>query len=252
MRWPTVVILGAVSYLFFLIASLPAQQLVGWFGGGGPAQALAIEGVSGTIWSGEAQRVSFKHKSLGELTWSFKPLRLFLGKLAYSIELKDTGQQLQGIFSTRFSDTFSLENVDALLQAGQVAELLQQRQIRIEGKVRAQELDLVFSKGQLTAAYGNIQWLGAALQSPMNMAIGDLQADFSTDDASGDIKGLIRDIKGPIAVQAEVHLKTDGNFQFTGKLKPGDKADPGLAGALRAIGQQQPDGSIQLKYAGRI
>jgi hypothetical protein len=86
----------------------------------------------------------------------------------------------------------------------------------------------------------------------MNMAIGDLQADISTDDASGDIKGQIRDLKGSIAIQAEVSLKTDGSFQFSGKMKPGDKADPGLTGALQAIGKKQPDGSIQLKYAGKI
>jgi general secretion pathway protein N len=244
--------LGVVSYLFFLIASLPAQQIIGWFAGDDPAQALVIEGASGSVWAGQAQRVTYQRNPLGELTWRFQPFRLLLGKLAYSIELKDTGQQLQGILITGFGNTYKLQDVDALLLADRFTELLQQRQIRIAGKVRAQELDLVFSNGQLTAADGSVQWLDAALQSPMNLAIGDLQADLSTDDASGDIKGQIRDLKGAIAVQAEVRLKTDGNFQFTGKLKPGDKADPGLAGALQAIGRQQPDGSIQLKYAGRI
>jgi general secretion pathway protein N len=252
MRWPAAVILGIVSYLFFLITSLPAQQLIGRIASGGPEQTVVIEGASGTVWAGEAQRVTFQRNALGELTWRFKPFHLLLGKLAYSIELKDTGQQFQGTFSTGFGDTYRLEDIDALLLAGRLTELLQQRQIRIDGKVRAQELDLVFSNGQLTAAEGSVQLLDAALQSPMNLAIGDLQADLSTDDASGDITGQIRDLKGSISVQAQVRLKADGNFQFDGKLKPGDKADPGLTGALQTIGRQQPDGSIQLKYAGRI
>ncbi len=252
MRWPAAVALGVASYLFFLLYSLPAQQVIGWVTGGNNALTVTLEGAEGTVWSGEAERVSYQHRPLGQLKWRFKPSRLLLGKIAYEIELEETGQSLQGILLTGWGDTYRLEQIDALLLARQLPEWLQQGQIRIDGKVRMQELDLTLSNGQLTAAEGTVQWLEGTLQSPMNLVIGDLQADLSTDDASGEIKAQIRDLKGAIGVQAEARLKPDGNFQLEGKLKPGDKADPGLTGALQAIGRRQPDGSIELKYAGKI
>jgi general secretion pathway protein N len=252
MRWPAAVILGVVSYLFFLAYSLPAQLLIGWIGGGGSAQSLTIEGVSGSLWSGKARQVFYQRTPLGELAWDFHPTSLLLGDLACGFELKDTGQQLQGTFVSGFGESYRLENVDALLMASRLPEFLRKRKISLAGKVRAQELDLAFSNGRLTEAKGRVQWLEGALQSPMNMTIGDLQADLSMDEASGDILGKIRDLKGPISVQAEVRLKSDGNLQFNGKLKPGDGADPGLSGALQMVGRPQPDGSVQLTYAGKI
>jgi general secretion pathway protein N len=251
MRWPAATALAIAGYLFFLLYNLPAQQVVGWLSGDNQLP-LTLQGISGTVWSGEAEQVSFQRKPLGQMEWHFKPLRLILGKLAYGIELKQTGQQLQGTFITGFGNSVRLEEVDALLLASQLPEWLQQRQIRVDGKVRAQQLDIAFTDGQLTAAEGSLQWLEGAVRSPLNLTVGDLQADLTTDEASGDITAAVRDLKGSIAIQAEVSLKSDGNFQVKGKLKPGSKANPGLAGALQSIGRPQPDGTIQLNYAGKM
>ncbi len=252
MRWTAAIALGIVSYLAFLLFHLPAEQATGWFSGSASAQGLILEGPSGTLWSGTAERVSYQRKPLGQLKWSFKPSRLLLGKMAYDIELQETGQQLQAIFLTGLGDSYRLQDIDALLLARQLPEWLQLRGVRIDGKLRATELDLSFSQDRLIAAEGSLQWLDGALTSPMTLVVGDLQADLSTDDDSGDIQARIRDIKGAIGVQAEVRLNPDGNFQLQGTLKPGEKADPGLTGALQAIGRRQPDGSIQLKYTGRL
>lgn len=247
MRWPVMTLLGIVSYLFFLLYTLPAQQVIGWVND----DAVAFQGVNGSVWSGDASQVSYQRKPLGRLTWHFLPSRLLLGKLGYEIELKAGGQQLQGNLLMG-TGSLSLQDVEALLLAAQLPEWMQQRQLQIGGKVRLQQLDLTLSEGLLTAAEGTVQWLDGSLQSPLNLTIGDLQAELSTDEANGDIQAQIHDLKGSIGLQGEMRLKPDGNFQFDGRLKPGDQTDPGLSGALQAIGRKQPDGSIKLKYAGKI
>jgi general secretion pathway protein N len=252
MRLPALLFLGIASYLFFLLYNLPAPQVIGWLGLNEQAREVMLEGADGTVWSGEAKRLSYQRKPLGQINWSFLPSRLLLGKLAFDIELEDQGQQLQGRLVIGWGENLRLEHVEALLLASELPEWLQQRQVRIDDKVRLEEFDLTLTQGRVTAADGKVQWLGGALQSPLNLALGDLQADLSTDDESGDITAQIKDLKGSIGIAAEVRLKPDGNFQLDGSLKPGDKADPGLTGALQAIGRKQPDGSIQLKYAGKI
>ncbi len=251
MRWPMITMLGFASYLLFLLYSLPAPYLVDWLTGDEAAQGITVQGTSGSVWSGAAKQVTYQRRPLGALTWDFQPSRLLLGKLAFEIELKEGGQQLQGTLLLG-SDSISLESVEALLLASQLPEWLGQRQIQIDGKLRVQQLDLSLSNGRMTAAEGRIEWLQGSLQSPLNLLIGDLQADFTTDEESGDIAAQIKDLKGDLGLTAEVRLKPDGNFQVDGRLKPGDQADPGLSGALQAIGRRKPDGTIQLKYAGRI
>lgn len=252
MRWPAAVTLGVAGYLVFLIYSLPAQQVLGWFADSGTAPGLRLAGASGTAWSGEARSLSYRNKRLGELSWNFQPSYLFLGKLAYGFELKDTGQQATGTLLAGLGSDYRIQDLDALLLASRLPDLLQQRQVQIGGKVRTDQLALIFKENQITAAEGAVEWLGGSLQSPFNLNVGDLRADLVTDPDSGDITGEIRDLKGAIAVQADLRLKADGNFQLNGKLKPGDTADPGLTGALKAVGREQSDGTIVVKYSGRM
>lgn len=252
MRWPAAVTLGIVGYLVFLIYSLPAQQVVGWLADSGAAPELRLAGASGTAWSGEAQSVSYRNNPLGVLNWSFQPGYLFLGKLAYDFELKDSAQQATGTLVAGLGNHYQIQELDALLMASRLPDLLQQRQLRIGGKVRTDQLDLSFKERQITAAEGAVEWLDGNLQSPLNLNVGDLRADLVTDSDSGDITGEIRDLKGAIAIEADVRLKADGNFQVNGKLKPGASADPGLTGALKAVGREQSDGTIVVKYSGRI
>ena len=252
MRWPVAVTLGVVGYLAFLLISLPAQQVVGWIADSGAAPGLRLEGPSGTAWEGKARNLIYRNRPLGELAWNFRPGYLLLGKLAYAFELKDSGQQASGTLLAGVGGDYRLEELDALLLASRLPELLQQNQVRVGGKVSAKQLALSFEENQVTAAEGTVEWLDGSLQSPLNLSIGDLRAELTTDPDSGDITGQVRDIKGAIGVQAEVRLKADGNFQLDGKLKPGDDADPGLTGALQAVGRQQSDGTILVKYSGRI
>jgi general secretion pathway protein N len=252
MRWPAAVTLGVVGYLFFLIYALPAQQVVGWLANSEASSELRLAGASGTAWNGKARSVVYRNGPLGELSWDFRPGYLFLGKLAYAFELKDTGQQASGTLLAGIGGSYRVQNLDALLLAARLPELLQQQQVRVGGKVRASQLALDFDADRITAAEGSVEWLDGSLQSPLNLQIGDLHADLATDPDSGDITGQIRDLKGTIAVQAEVRLKADGNFQLDGKLKPGNEADPGLTGALQAVGRQQSDGTIVVKYNGKL
>ena len=94
MRWPAATALGIVGYLLFLLHALPTHHVAGWLEETASAQGVSLAGVTGTVWSGSAEHLSYQRSPLGRLEWDFRPSRLLLGKLAYDIELRDTGQQL--------------------------------------------------------------------------------------------------------------------------------------------------------------
>ncbi|MEJ2622363.1 MAG: type II secretion system protein N [Candidatus Thiodiazotropha sp.] len=100
-------------------------------------------------------------------------------------------------------------------------------------------------------AEGEVQWLGSALKSPFALKVGDLQADVETDDA-GVVQGKIKDLGGATAVNGELSLNPEGDFQVNGQIKPSADSDPKLDGALSAISKRSPDGSYQITYSGRF
>lgn len=251
MRWKAALALGLGSYLLFLVLNLPAQQALGWAMKSG-SLPLSLTGVSGTIWSGEAESANFERTPLGQLKWQFAPLSLLTGRIGYAIELKDAAEQLSGTLQAGMGGgSYRLRDVQGLILADRLAQLMPQRQVHISGKIDMDQLDLDISDGHLTSAAGKIHWKDASVTSPLALKVGDLQADLTTEE-NGRIKAKINNLGGTTVIKAEAGLNSDGNFQIDGSVKPGSGADPGLKSALQAIGRSKPDGSFQLKYTGKI
>ena len=250
MRWPAAIALGVGSYLLFLLLNIPAQQAIGWANKDG-ALPLTMAGVSGTLWSGEAENASYQRIPLGQVKWRFKPLSLLGGRIGYAIELKEAGQQLTGIVQAGMGGSYRVRDLQGLMLADRLPQLLGQRRVGVAGRIDMNQLDLDISDGHLTSAQGQIRWQEAAVVSPVALKLGDLQADLTRADDGG-IKAQIKNLGGTTVINAQAGLSSDGNFQFDGSIKPGSDSDPGLNSALQAISSRKPDGSFQLKYTGKI
>ena len=251
MRWSTPLSLGIGSYLLFLVLNFPAQQAVGLADKAGVLAPIGLDGVQGTFWSGEAAGISFQQMPLGHVTWRISPASLLLGRLRYNIDLRDASQQLTGSVQTGLIGGYRLEALKGQVTADRIPQLIQQRQIRIGGRIELDQVDLSFEEGRLTSADGRIRWFDALIASPMKLKTGDLQADLSTE-TDGGVKVDIRDLSGPTAIKASAILAADGNYRFEASLKPGSETDPALTTALKAVSHGNPDGSFQLKFTGRI
>ena len=84
--------LGLLVVLAGLIALFPARVAYRWFA---PEQFI-VSGISGTVWSGRASEASANGFYLRDLNWTFRPLKLFTGKVAYSVESKFASGFMQG------------------------------------------------------------------------------------------------------------------------------------------------------------
>jgi len=77
--------MGCLLYLAFLTAMAPASTLF-WLGNRFASPNITVRATTGTLWSGEAQDVSFTPPdghviSLERLAWNIHPLGLALGRL---------------------------------------------------------------------------------------------------------------------------------------------------------------------------
>ncbi|RDV24871.1 type II secretion system protein N [Alteromonas aestuariivivens] len=108
---------GTVAALiFFLLKYLPASQVLGRVD---LPRNMAISGVSGTIWNGQAELVSVSGLSVTPLNWEIHPLALLVGRVSADIRggnLRESGQvAFQGPLSISLFDLQSVKAEDFLL-----------------------------------------------------------------------------------------------------------------------------------------
>ena len=92
---------GLAAFLVFLIAMVPASQVARHLPSG-----VALDGLSGTIWSGRAGAVRVAGRPLGALQWSCRPWRLVLLEWSCRIGLQPPGGEVNGDFSGDFAGNF--------------------------------------------------------------------------------------------------------------------------------------------------
>jgi general secretion pathway protein N len=112
-------VLGAVAYLAFLVANVPAAWL-GYALERASAGAVALGDPRGTVWKGQgslAVRSGNAYRSLAEIEWRCNPLWLFAGRLNFSLSGSAPGASLRAGLSLGLR-SLRLQNVEASAPAG--------------------------------------------------------------------------------------------------------------------------------------
>src|SRR5262249_28923153 len=96
MRLPAIAALGIAAYAVFLVATIPATLVASRLG---PASGtdISLSDASGTLWNGRASArigTSTGYVGLDSLRWTFLPLRLAAGQVAF--ELRASGPGIEG------------------------------------------------------------------------------------------------------------------------------------------------------------
>jgi general secretion pathway protein N len=115
-------VLGAVAYLVFLVANVPAAWL-GYALERASAGAVALGDPRGTVWKGQgalAVRSGNAYRSLAEIEWRCNPLGLFAGRLNFSLSGSAPGASLRASLSLGLR-SLRLQNVEASVPAALIA-----------------------------------------------------------------------------------------------------------------------------------
>ncbi len=99
------IIIGIICYVIFLFSAIPANLIFKL-----KFPDITHGNISGTLWKGRAENISYSYFSIGKLEWDFKPLSLFLGRCKFSFNFDNREISGSGIASiSPFSD-FSLHD----------------------------------------------------------------------------------------------------------------------------------------------
>ncbi|HBW8874695.1 type II secretion system protein N [Klebsiella quasipneumoniae] len=205
-------------YLLWLTATAPARLLVPML----PPE-VQVANLSGSIWRGAAQSVSWRGERLERLTWS---LTLAGWQIALSDPRGVEGQaRLWGIRDLRLQEG-RLTAPASLLGRW----LTPTMPVSAEGEVTFSLAEAHFSEGrcrQITA--GRAQWLQARLHSPVgSLELAQVSGTLSCT-ATGAVALAIRQDSHQLSLSGQGTLSPDGRYLFHGTLQPRQGIPPLLA-----------------------
>jgi general secretion pathway protein N len=238
---------GAAAYLLLLLLTLPADRVGKLLERN--AVGLDLQFVSGTLFSGKAERVVIRGLGLGPVAWSWRPLPLLLGRLEYRFILKDPAFQGGGVAGIGLGGQVYLRDLQAELQPDPLVNHFSPLPVQTSGAVRLliESMDLV--DGFPRELSGKVDWTGAQLIEPVALSLGHVEATLH-----GEENTLVSRVSGSgeIALSGDFSVTQAGDYTLSLLLTPGAQAPADIVDGLRTFGQARPGGAYLITDSGRL
>jgi general secretion pathway protein N len=251
MRTRTLLIVGGTVFGAVLIITLPASLVTSRL----PA-TVALDSVSGSLFSGGAERLTVNGVALGAVDWSLNPASLARAALGYHVTLSGPAAHATGDVELQLLGGVSIEHATLDLPLSVLSGASGQSAIgsagRISGEIRRARL-----------AKGWPQYLDATLSldglrpAMVTIPIGSYQVRFdpqaSARAAEAGVHGTVKDLAAaPLAVDAQITLNPDQTYVLEGSIVAKPNAPAEVQPALSMLGPADPRGRHAFSIGGTL
>lgn len=254
-RWLGYLLLGIAAYGVFLLVMFPATSAYSLFATPIEKQLpeLKLAGVSGRVWDGKVASVSYKSRQVGSLHWQVTPLSLLWGRLSMPVSLQLPDGYLEAKVKLPHDFTaMHAREVKGQLPVARVQGLLPYNFVSIDGTLAINITEAeVDAEGKVQSLSGRINWLGAEMVAPQALSFGDLQADLDLDE-QGSVRAQLRDLGGPLSLDAQFVLQPQGNYTLKGTVAAASGASDALRQGLGLLGKPSSNGRYPIEFNGRL
>ncbi|MEW5973996.1 MAG: type II secretion system protein N [Pseudomonadota bacterium] len=227
-------LLALLSYLLFLLLTLPAQRVAAWSG-------APLTEVRGSLWAG-AGTLQAGREAIQNIRWRLHPVWPWQGALGAGIAAEHQGWQAAGELRLGWNGTLRLN--DATLSGPLDSPLLAHHlPLPITGQARL-HIPRADWRGGLAEAEGVILevfkpriMLGEAL------ALGDLAAELEV--VGGRLDGRLHDKGGPLELAGRIQGDARSGLAFEARLAARPGAPAALADNLRLL-PAAPEGGARI------
>lgn len=240
-------VLAALAlWLIFLLVTLPAQHMLGWFGG----ERLAAQGVDGSLWKGRAERLAVDGFAFGPVVWQLRPLALLTGRIEFHcfVQSGHGGGELR--LGKNVFGTTGVRDVRLTLPAADIGRQLQLPLVTVDGDFLIDLDEVRPADGWIESLRGEVSWQAARVLQPAPVPLGTLTMQLEMRD--GRVVGVLGDEGGPLELSGEFGVDANRTYQIDALLKPRADADQQVRQALGLLGAPDAQGRYRLRYSGRL
>ncbi len=251
-KWIKYAAYTLAAYCFFLVWTFPADRACLILQERLPVfkEKVSLSQVNGTLWSGRVTMAVIDGIAFNNFSWSLQPLALLKGKIQVLLRCRIPDGSMQGKVSLG-RNTISVHTFVASIPAAFFDKQTKPFGVGLNGSLSAKLSQLVIQDGRIDEAEGTVVWSGAQVVEPQLVKLGDLKAQWTTEE-SGEILGVLSDGGGPLQAQGTLKLTSEGKYDFTGSFRSRDRTQPALLDTLQLFGRPGKDGSIRTALSGEL
>ena len=237
---------GAAAYLLILLITLPADRVAKLLEQN--AAGLDLQSVSGTLFSGKAERVVIRGLGTGPVTWSLRPLSLLLARLEYRLDLKDPAFRGTGVVGTGLGGPVYLHDLQAELKPDPLVNHFSPLPVQTSGDMRLLIESMDFVDGFPRELSGHVDWIDARIVEPISLSLGHVEATLHSEADS-----LVCDLRGTgkTTLSGDFSLNRENDYRLNLLLTPGAEVSADILDGLKAYGQARPGGAYLITDSGR-
>jgi general secretion pathway protein N len=240
----TLVIAGMATLVVALLIAFPARLAWQWIAPSG----VALQGISGSVWNGQAREASAGGLYLADVRWRFRPFAILAGRIEYAVSAAPVAGFIEADVSILAGGTTGLENVAASLPIAALGPFIEVT--GLDGEVHL-EIDRLLLRGGLPIdADGRVALSGLIIRPLAPSVLGDFQASVAT--ADGVVRGTVEDLSGVLDVTGAVELRPDRSYSFTGLIATRPGAPHEVDRQLQYLGSADAEGRRSFRLEGQL
>lgn len=228
-------------YLIFLIINLPAGLVISSVD---LPDKIKISSISGTIWSGKADRFNYSSIDLGSVSWELKPLNLLLGELSVDLAIVKNKQYIKTEAYFSPSGKIELEETTFSIDLTSLQPLTYGMPFSYSGIASGYFPNSFFHKNNFVGINGKLSLNNIEMTSPQHQSFGGFTVDFRAE-KEGATSGLIKDKGGLLYISGQLKLNKNGQFNVSAKLDAREKGSS-LENMISFLGRKDASGRVQL------
>ncbi len=252
MRIARLILLGVVCYLIAMVVLFPAAPVVDRLRPQlGP---VALEGVSGRLYSGRIARVASTDDLLpleaSDVRWRLAPTTL-LGGGGARVSLDAYGGETSALVTRSWGGDIKVSDLDLSVRAKELEPLLPAPIAAFDGEIVADIASVLLENNLLTRFEGDIVWSDAVLERPVAVQLGTVQIGV-VPESEGAHSGTLSISGGDVDGSGDFTLAGNGDYSLNLQLTPVANASPELLNNLRSFARADAQGRFTVSQSGNI
>ncbi|MEE9322245.1 MAG: type II secretion system protein N [Granulosicoccus sp.] len=258
MRILRLILLGVLAYVVAMVAFFPAAPVVDRIRP--QLGAVALEGVSGKLYSGKVNTVRSTDDLLplefSNVAWRLSPSSLLKGGAGAVISFDGYGGGGEGNVTRRWNGDIAVSDFKFNASAKELEPLLPVPVASFSGRLNGEFARITLQNNLLTALEGSLSWSDAVLATAafgpqLSASLGKIDINVAPEGDESHV-ALVAAAGGDVAIDGKVSFARNGDYSTDLVLTPASSAPPQLLNVLKRIGRPDAQGQYRIKQSGNV
>ena len=242
-------ITAVAAYLLILLATIPAKPVTELINENSP---VSIQGVSGTLWDGQAYQITIDNNiQLEQTSWSFNLWKLLLGRLSLNIDTSYLSEPISAEAGSSFLGRIFVNELRATVSASEVGRLANIPIAKLDGAIILDIQHAQWKQGELPLATGSIKWKDASVTVAETASLGNVLILLNESDQQL-LNAEIKNEGGDIRINGNAELIAEADYAADITLAPNASASNNVKQSLGMFAKPQPNGEYNIKKSGPL